>query len=94
MEAIHADLASPRRMRRLVQGDVGSGKTIVAVLALLRAVEDGDHQGAPWPLSHFLSFYLANCLFCRCRRRVATPWLLSVTQQRRSRLSLSSVSLS
>jgi len=51
VEAIHADLASPRRMRRLVQGDVGSGKTIVAVLALLRAVEDGDHQGAPWLLS-------------------------------------------
>lgn len=32
-------------MRRLVQGDVGSGKTIVALLALLKTVESG-HQGA------------------------------------------------
>jgi ATP-dependent DNA helicase RecG len=36
---IDADLASPRRMLRLLQGDVGSGKTLVALLAMLRAVE-------------------------------------------------------
>ena len=38
---IDADLASPRRMLRLLQGDVGSGKTLVAMLAMLRAVEAG-----------------------------------------------------
>jgi len=38
---IGADLAAPRRMLRLVQGDVGSGKTLVAILAMLRAVESG-----------------------------------------------------
>ncbi len=38
---IDADLASPRRMLRLLQGDVGSGKTIVALMAMLRAVEAG-----------------------------------------------------
>ena len=32
-------------MQRLLQGDVGSGKTVVALYALLRAVEAG-HQGA------------------------------------------------
>ena len=42
---IDADLAAPRRMLRLLQGDVGSGKTLVALLALLRAVEAGA-QGA------------------------------------------------
>ncbi len=42
---IDADLAAPHRMLRLLQGDVGSGKTLVAVLALLRAVEAGA-QGA------------------------------------------------
>ncbi len=36
---IDADLASERRMLRLLQGDVGSGKTLVALLAMLRAVE-------------------------------------------------------
>jgi ATP-dependent DNA helicase RecG len=41
LEEIDADLASDRRMLRLLQGDVGSGKTLVAVLAMLRAVEAG-----------------------------------------------------
>jgi ATP-dependent DNA helicase RecG len=36
---IDADLAEPRPMQRLLQGDVGSGKTVVALYALLRAVE-------------------------------------------------------
>jgi ATP-dependent DNA helicase RecG len=38
---IDADLSSERRMLRLLQGDVGSGKTLVATLAMLRAVEAG-----------------------------------------------------
>jgi ATP-dependent DNA helicase RecG len=42
---IDADLAGTRPMQRLLQGDVGSGKTVVALYALLRAVERG-HQGA------------------------------------------------
>jgi ATP-dependent DNA helicase RecG len=42
---IDADLREDRPMQRLLQGDVGSGKTVVALYALLRAVER-DHQGA------------------------------------------------
>jgi ATP-dependent DNA helicase RecG len=42
---IEADIAAPARMLRLLQGDVGAGKTIVAFLALLGAVEAGA-QGA------------------------------------------------
>ncbi|MFA9230670.1 MAG: ATP-dependent DNA helicase RecG [Microgenomates group bacterium] len=38
---IASDLAAPLRMNRLLQGDVGSGKTLVAFLALLIAVEAG-----------------------------------------------------
>ncbi|SFC56613.1 ATP-dependent DNA helicase RecG [Tropicimonas isoalkanivorans] len=38
---ISDDMAGPRRMARLLQGDVGSGKTLVAVMALLVAVEAG-----------------------------------------------------
>ena len=44
-EDIWQDLTSGVVMNRLIQGDVGSGKTIVAVLALLACVENG-HQGA------------------------------------------------
>ena len=40
-----ADLAGPFPMHRLLQGDVGSGKTVVALAALLGAVQSG-HQGA------------------------------------------------
>ena len=42
---IRADLASPRPMNRLLHGDVGSGKTLVALSAMLLAVEAG-YQGA------------------------------------------------
>jgi ATP-dependent DNA helicase RecG len=45
MAVIVADLAGPLPMHRLLQGDVGSGKTVVAVVALLAAVQ-GGHQGA------------------------------------------------
>jgi ATP-dependent DNA helicase RecG len=38
---IDTDLASPHRMLRLLQGDVGSGKTVVALLAMATAVEAG-----------------------------------------------------
>ena len=42
---VDKDLASPHPMHRLLQGDVGSGKTVVAVSAMLAAVQ-GGHQGA------------------------------------------------
>jgi ATP-dependent DNA helicase RecG len=38
---IRRDMEAPRRMYRLLQGDVGSGKTVVAALAMLRAAESG-----------------------------------------------------
>lgn len=42
---IREDMQSPRVMNRLIQGDVGSGKTAVAAMALLCAIENG-YQGA------------------------------------------------
>ena len=42
---ITSDLAGPHPMHRLLQGDVGAGKTLVAVAALLVSVQ-GGHQGA------------------------------------------------
>ncbi|WP_408871541.1 ATP-dependent DNA helicase RecG [Craurococcus roseus] len=46
---IDADLAAPSRMLRLLQGDVGSGKTLVAALAMLRAVEAGTQAALMAP---------------------------------------------
>lgn len=45
IDEIEADLHSTKPMHRLLQGDVGAGKTLVAVSALLVAVQ-GGHQGA------------------------------------------------
>ncbi len=41
LREIYADMTSPRRMNRLLQGDVGSGKTVVALFAMLLAAEGG-----------------------------------------------------
>ncbi|MDP2124530.1 MAG: ATP-dependent DNA helicase RecG [Parvibaculum sp.] len=41
LDEILADMTSTHRMLRLLQGDVGSGKTVVALLAMLNAVEAG-----------------------------------------------------
>jgi ATP-dependent DNA helicase RecG len=45
LQEIDSDLARPQPMQRLLMGEVGSGKTVVALYTLLRAVEHG-YQGA------------------------------------------------
>ena len=45
LREIYADMASPHRMNRMLQGDVGCGKTLVALFAMLLAVE-GGYQAA------------------------------------------------
>jgi ATP-dependent DNA helicase RecG len=61
IDEIDRDLASSSPMQRLVQGDVGSGKTIVAAAACLRAVEKGQQAAVMAPTEllaeqHFRSF--------------------------------------
>jgi len=61
MEEISADLASPHRMNRLLQGDVGSGKTLVALRAMLQAAESGWQAALMAPTQilaeqHYLNF--------------------------------------
>jgi ATP-dependent DNA helicase RecG len=46
---IGADLAAPRRMSRLLQGDVGAGKTVVALLAMAQAIEAGGQAALMAP---------------------------------------------
>ncbi|MEO0681019.1 MAG: ATP-dependent DNA helicase RecG [Pseudomonadota bacterium] len=46
---ITADMAAPERMNRLLQGDVGAGKTLVALLAMLAAAEAGGQAALMAP---------------------------------------------
>ncbi|HZE57251.1 MAG TPA: DEAD/DEAH box helicase [Chthoniobacterales bacterium] len=49
IEELRRDLASPHPMNRLLQGDVGSGKTVVAIAAMLLAVESGSQAALMAP---------------------------------------------
>ena len=88
---IQADMSSPSPMLRLLQGDVGSGKTIVALLAMLRAVGSGaqaafmapmellarQHHARLQPLCAALGLR-ADLLIGRSRRREADAVLRAV----------------
>jgi ATP-dependent DNA helicase RecG len=49
LEEIETDMKAPSRMLRLLQGDVGSGKTVVALMAMLNAVEAGGQAALMAP---------------------------------------------
>lgn len=57
---IDADMAAPHQMLRLLQGDVGSGKTFVALLACLRAVEAGAQAAFMVPTEVLAKQHLAT----------------------------------
>ena len=61
MAEISSDMASPHRMNRLLQGDVGSGKTLVALRAMIQAHESGFQAAIMAPTQilaeqHYLNF--------------------------------------
>ncbi|WP_449284035.1 ATP-dependent DNA helicase RecG [Luteimonas yanweni] len=57
---VRADLARPVPMLRLVQGDVGSGKTVVAAMAALMAVADGRQAALMAPTELLAEQHLGN----------------------------------
>ncbi|PKV14205.1 ATP-dependent DNA helicase RecG [Xanthomonas prunicola] len=59
-EQIAHDLAQPSPMLRLVQGDVGSGKTVVAALAAMLAVEQGKQVALAAPTELLAEQHLTN----------------------------------
>ncbi|MBP7949059.1 MAG: ATP-dependent DNA helicase RecG [Verrucomicrobiales bacterium] len=63
IEEIRRDLAAPRPMHRLLQGDVGSGKTFVALAAMLLAVESGCQAALMAPTQILAEQHYLN--FCR-----------------------------
>jgi ATP-dependent DNA helicase RecG len=72
LREIAEDLRSPHPMNRLVQGDVGSGKTLVALLAMVVVLENG-HQAAFMAPTEILAeqhFLTLRRLLKRCPYRV------------------------
>jgi ATP-dependent DNA helicase RecG len=57
---VRQDLAHPHPMLRLVQGDVGSGKTVVAAMAAMLAVESGRQVALMAPTELLAEQHLAN----------------------------------
>lgn len=73
-QEIFEDLAQPFPMQRLLQGDVGSGKTLVAALACLRAIENGKQAAILAPTEvlaaqhHYKLTPLFEALGVRCAK--------------------------
>lgn len=63
VDEIRADMASPQQMNRLLQGDVGSGKTLVALCAMLLAVGSGKTAAMLAPTQILAEQHYRN--FCR-----------------------------
>ena len=63
VDEIYRDMAAPRQMNRLLQGDVGSGKTLVALCAMLLAVGSGKTAALIAPTQILAEQHYRN--FCR-----------------------------
>ena len=72
---IVADLATPEPMLRLVQGDVGSGKTVVAALVALRAVEAGKQVALMAPTELLAEQHLASFRAWLDPLQIPVAWL-------------------
>ena len=84
---IQADLARPTPMLRLVQGDVGSGKTVVAALAAMQAVEAGRQAALMAPTELLAEQHLANLRGWLEPLGVRVAWLAGkVTGKARSKV--------
>ncbi|MGE0004768.1 MAG: ATP-dependent DNA helicase RecG [Parvibaculaceae bacterium] len=84
LDEILRDMAAPERMLRLLQGDVGSGKTVVALLALAAAVESGA-QGALMAPTEILARQHFATLTPLCERAGLRLALLTGREKGRAR---------
>jgi ATP-dependent DNA helicase RecG len=88
---IVADMRQPNPMRRLLQGDVGSGKTIVALQAMLVAIENGYQAAlmAPTEILATQHFLAARKLLERSSRRYQVVLLTGSLDEDRKRANRS-----
>ncbi|MGH8682606.1 MAG: ATP-dependent DNA helicase RecG, partial [Burkholderiales bacterium] len=88
---IERDLAAPHPMHRLLQGDVGSGKTIVAAAAALRAVENGWQAAVMAPTEILAEQHHRKFAEWLAPLGVRVAWLAGGQSARERRTALASV---
>ncbi len=91
VEEIRHDLLRPQPMLRLVQGDVGSGKTIVAALAALQAVEAGAQAVVMAPTELLAEQHLANFTNWLAPLGIQLSWLSGKLKGVRRKTSLQAI---
>lgn len=88
---ILADLARSHPMLRLVQGDVGAGKTVVAVLAALRAIESGWQVAMMAPTELLAEQHFRNFQNWLAPLQVTTVWLSGKLKTRERSAALAQI---
>ena len=91
LREIHADIACDEPMLRLLQGDVGSGKTVVAALAALRAVAAGRQVALMAPTELLAEQHLATFRAWLEPLGVAVVWLAGKLAARARREALAAI---
>jgi len=91
VEEIDADLSQSVPMQRLVQGDVGSGKTVVAVLAALAAVESGYQAAVMAPTEILAEQHYRNFSLWLNPLGIEVAWLSGKMKQAERRQTLAAL---
>jgi ATP-dependent DNA helicase RecG len=92
IEEIHHDLSLAHPMQRLIQGDVGSGKTVVAALAALRAIGNGHQVAITAPTELLAEQHLASFREWLVPLGIEPVWLSSRVTGKARQTALSAIS--
>ncbi|HEV7819728.1 MAG TPA: DEAD/DEAH box helicase, partial [Burkholderiales bacterium] len=87
-QEIERDLAQPHPMQRLLQGDVGSGKTVVAALAALQAIENGYQVAVMAPTEILGEQHYAKFAAWLGDLGIKVSWLAGTQSRKDKRASL------
>ena len=91
VDEIKTDLAKPLPMMRLVQGDVGSGKTLVAALAALTAISQGYQVALMAPTEILAEQHAINFAKWFEPLQINVGWLAGKTKAKAKRLALEQI---
>ena len=91
MAEIKTDLVKPQPMMRLVQGDVGSGKTLVAALAALTAISQGYQVALMAPTEILAEQHAINFANWFSPLDISVGWLAGKTKAKARRLALEKI---